>query len=182
MFDQLRVGGPDESWSLLLQEIRNSVPAGGSKTDLKEASLNFTHRIVIGDWSGAGHGRSEVFAFRATHDNAAIVSAYKAATDAMGLGLDNTRTNRFTLLSSLDNNLLEQEDITELIQAGVDLNKLEGKKNDDGTIACTPQDAAVLFLELARTKLEGLAYEFFEEQIPINRQPGFVTHIGYGCF
>lgn len=32
----------------------------------------FEHRIVIGDWSDDGHGKTEYFTFKCSHDEEAI--------------------------------------------------------------------------------------------------------------
>jgi len=51
----------------------------------------FQHRLVIGDWSNDGHGKSKYFTFECSHDENAVKKAYKAAVKKSKVSLHNEK-------------------------------------------------------------------------------------------
>lgn len=146
--------------------------------------MQFTHSIVIGDWSEDGHEKSKTFTFRATHERASIISAYQQAVSDLGLALHN-ESNCVSLLSRYEDNQLTLDIRDRLVHGNVDLSFLKHDQIDDqGAATCDPEDVARLFLEFVRSRLVGFEYEIMAEQTPINGfwQSDFNETLGYGAF
>jgi hypothetical protein len=50
-------------------------------------SEKYTHRLVIGDWSGDGHRQSDFYPFEASHGRKQIVAAYKQSANKAGISV-----------------------------------------------------------------------------------------------
>jgi hypothetical protein len=150
--------------------------------------MQFTGRIEIGDWSGDVHGLSETFSYRATHSQQDVIIAYLARVQEIGLALH--RQNVWNppdppipaVLDGYGEDSLSASAQKKFTLAGVDMSKVEGDSDKDGSFSPTAQGVATLFLEIVKTKLKGFDYVFFEDH-PLNvRHQLFSTFIGAGIF
>lgn len=148
--------------------------------------LDYTHSIVIGDWSGDGHDRKEKYVFRATHDRDDIINGYKRAAQTIGLALEDESPGIRAILHRYEDQYISATDQATLANAGIDLTLLSEyeEAESDMELWLTPSDVAVLFLEFVRSQTPGFKYEIVDAPRSINGywQDDFNVHIGYGVF
>ena len=126
--------------------------------------MDYIYRIVIGDWSNDGHGRSDEFIFTCSHDKKAIIKAYKKATKASGIALHEetfgkTKNGARAILCEYEQRTIDADDVQSLKDIGCKFewreNQFEdpdtGKCNETvthGDLSCGPHDVMHLFLEM----------------------------------
>jgi len=150
--------------------------------------MQFMNRIAIGDWSRDGHGFSETFTFRSTHNGKDIRAAYLDRVKEIGLALHEQQVWQPparplpAVLCEFGDNLLSRHHQEIFAGAGIDFSKVEGNLEPNGDISPTPQGAATLFLEIVKTKIEDFDYMFIEDN-PLNVGNDVLSvFIGYGLF
>lgn len=143
--------------------------------------------VTIGDWSNDGHGKYDKYLVEANKSIPDIRDAYKAAVKACGVTFDkgygDDRTHGTEILARYQDRSITAEVAEKLRGIGVTFNELD--TDASGGFYFSPQTAAELFMQMAKTQLPGLEYKFIEDEIPsINGYwaEGFNYGFGYGCY
>jgi len=165
-------------------------------------NLGFKHILAIGDWSDDGHGKSDLFAFRCSHDECAVKTGYANAVIKSGVSFHDHHRNaikgdRFSAkFKPKWNNVCNDCDdpyitlpIKEALESiGVDFKKLDleledADEEDSPTWRVYPQQIAELIMEMAGTQIPGFNYAkeglgtlngFWSDDFNVN--------FGYGCY
>lgn len=127
--------------------------------------MAFTYKIIVGDWSGDGHDQTESFLIETNASAGKIRDAYKKAEFSL--------TDAF---AEDGDNLLSEDELEQLKDNGIDLDKV-CYEDRYGQALFNPEAVAQLYLEMARSQLSDLEYEFVDDKIEV-----LVEGIGYGCF
>jgi len=61
--------------------------------DIEETDAKYRFKIIIGDWSGDGHGKSDYFVFRSNYDVKDIQQAYKDSCKLTGVQFNDNENN-----------------------------------------------------------------------------------------
>lgn len=140
-----------------------------------------TYRIVIGDWSDDGHGHSDEFIVKVSHDLKAIQTAYRAAVKESGVALDRGSEADFNLCCEYDDQEIPKGAVERLASFGI---KIPHEAIDAaGSVHPDPSDMAWLFMEMVKSQIDGFSYEFIEPPESINGFWGDLNvMIGYGCY
>ncbi len=142
-----------------------------------------TYRVVIGDWSTDGHGRSDDYLVKTSHKQAECQQAYRDAVKASGVALDHQSKAKIQLCCDFEDSYISAEAIQKLTELGVVWDFLESELNDDGGVSVGPDEMARLFMEMIRTQIPDFQYRFVKEPPALNGWWGNLNvSIGYGCY
>jgi hypothetical protein len=152
-------------------------------------TLPHQYDIVIGDWSGDGHGQCDHFTFDCSHPEKEIHAAYRKAVEKCGIGLHEPgKDDKFKqVLGDYEDCYILADDYAKLVELGVGLpdhyDYVERYGEAGTKYGFHPKGVAALFLEMVRTQLEGFGYEFVERPV-INGfwKDGFNHSFGYGAY
>lgn len=153
--------------------------------------MEFTHRLVIGDWSNDGHEKSDFVAFNATHSREDIIKAYNEAVKKVGVTVCGDYTESpMCLCQDYEDSSIPDAALEKLEEFGISKEEmLETNYFDEfrGNVsASAPESLAWLFLEMVQKLLPEFDYEFisFDDLGCINGfwQKDFNKSIGYGLY
>lgn len=140
-------------------------------------------KLVIGDWSDDGHGKCDFVHFEVNKTQEEIIGAYKKFVKKYKIGFDRSKDVTI-ILADYEDNVLSVDIVKTMQEAGVRFDKLDHEIEDGEYWAC-PTDAAILFMEMARTQLDGFEYKIIDDDIPCLNgfwSKNFNVSIGYGCY
>jgi len=135
-----------------------------------------TYRIIVGDDGGDGHNMKDDFVFQTTHKEEVVLKGYREAVRISGVSLGGVKA-KHVLCEDFDDNKVSSEVIDILTELGVDWSFSEYGIEPGKTGHLTPQDVAFLFLEMAKTQIEGFEYVQVDDPPTINN-----FNMGYGCY
>lgn len=136
------------------------------------------YKIVVGDWSGDGHNKTEDFIVSVNKTKKEILEAYKRTEKDTRVSLTDK------LFAEYEDNFMSIEVANSLKKYGVDFNEvdmhIEYCDNDDEYdlpegYNFTPEGAVVLFMEMAKVNLPDMKYKLLEFE-------ELTKGIGYGFF
>lgn len=146
----------------------------------------YTYRIVTGDWSDDGHGKSDQFTFNVNYNIDQIRKAYKKAQKKLKIAFDCNEKGKYKLCEAYENDSLSKETINHLRQSGVNFDNIQfgTMVDEDGSQLMEPSEMAFLFLEVVKTEIPDLSYELVQEPESINGYwcKDLNIGIGYGCY
>lgn len=158
--------------------------------------MKFVFQFPIGDWSKDGHNRSKNFYFKSNKKITDIRKAYKKSCKKLGIQFNDTDWDQnYTSVRDLSkerriwtnfgSNEISQEAIKILINAGIDVKKINPKPK------WNPKLATILVLEFIKLSMPSLKYKPVElnpaqkKDLPCLNgywQSSLNVHIGYGLF
>ena len=144
-------------------------------------------KMVVGDWSDDGHGKSDFVYFDSSVDSATIKKAYLKACKQSGVYLHDTGSKQ-GLLCSYEDKYITTKDIKKLSKIGIDANKYEPedeREADDAITIHDPKTVCKLFLDMVGSQLPDFSYQILSDDIEcINGfwSKDFNYGIGYGIY
>jgi hypothetical protein len=153
--------------------------------------MEYSWRVVVGDWSKDGHNESEFIRFKATHSREDIIKGYLKAHEIAGVGpCGPDRGSK--ILADYQDSSISESDLEKLAKIGLTREVLLESEHfdgdEDGPLTAWGESVAWLFLEMTRYGLAQFDEEFDYEIIPdkvtdcINGfwQSDFNHSMGYG--
>jgi hypothetical protein len=147
-----------------------------------------TFKLVIGDWSDDGHGKSDFIYFKTDFTEVEIKAAYLEAVAKCGVGLHRARKGESheSILDEYEARTFPLELKQKMEAAGVDFSKVGGSEiivGEWGDLGAP--GVARLFLELVKAARPHFTYEIINDQVPcINGfwSEDFNIGFGYGIY
>jgi len=150
--------------------------------------MQYTHRLVIGDWSDDGHNQKDFFTFKSNFSEEEIQNAYLRAVEHTKVSLHNDfqdDSDCHAILCDYEESKVYDEDWNRLVDGNVNMSVLEESTDyEDGGYWMSSKDVAILFLQMVKSQLEEFEYEIISEVKPINGywHNTFNYGFGYGVF
>lgn len=142
----------------------------------------YEYQLVIGDYSGDGHGVTETVTFKVSHKAKDIKAAYKKAIRKAGISLDSCSVRNIEVVcNEYNNSCISSEQVEKLKSLGIKWDNMESEFNDDGSLFVSPEDLAYIFMEMVRSQLKTFKYKRVKP-VCLNGFASDIGSIGYGCF
>lgn len=142
--------------------------------------MEFKYKIIIGDWSSDGHGKSESFMFNTNYEKEDIRNAYLKFCEQSNIQLHGDG-----FFCQYEDNVLSEEDYDKLTQNGCDLSFLELDLDATGGVVeyyFLAEDVFRLFMAMVKVILLDFKYEIFRPEMLFPSSDFNIGGIGYGVF
>lgn len=141
----------------------------------------YQYEIIIGDWSGDGHGRTEKFIINCSHPASAMNDSYLTFCNQTNLSLHQNKKYK-VLLEEYEDNKILAADLEKLKQAGINLDFLETCDYIDGDVQLwDPKKVVYLMMAMIKIHLPKFEYKIVEpKQFHLGKNKS--GYVGYGIF
>jgi hypothetical protein len=135
------------------------------------SEMSNTISLVLGDWSGDGHEKTETIVLRSNLTNKQIEDAYKKGTNKVGFDFIRTIANEY------EDNVISAEKLDALIELGLkDFDRI-GDDTDEDDYNLDTDSFADIYLFIVK-----LGNEDFEYKILVGESNPEIRIGGYGLF
>mgnify|MGYP003474037794 CR=1 FL=1 len=154
----------------------------------------FKFKIPIGDWSGDGHGKCEIFIVECNYPVERVRQAYKDSCKLTGLSfnhnedytgiLDSKYGDARQIATEYEDNVISDVALEILLKHGIDL-KTDWEFDEDGAYIEGTEEFLHLLFKFIKLSLLDLNYNICEEELPYLNgywNADLNVQFGYGLF
>lgn len=146
--------------------------------------MNNTYKLVIGDWSGDGHGKCQDFLYKTNKELSEIQQAYRDSCELTGVAFHHSHGRGWReICTNYDEYVINNETLELLLKHGMPDDMFENYPDEESQFVCS-DDIAGLIMWFIGLSLENFEYEGVNSEIKaINGWWGGLNHqFGYGVF